>query len=134
MPLAREQARLHLERARHNYGLYADLTGMPHRADWAVVALFYTALHLVHAHFAEVAATGFDIPRTHDQRRDRVRRYFPTIYRNYAALHDVSVDVRYRPGAPVPTPEELTGYHHDLMAIADRLAAEPHFVGEVILP
>jgi hypothetical protein len=42
----------HLEKAASNADLAADLAASRRHPDWAVVALFYEALHLIEARFA----------------------------------------------------------------------------------
>lgn len=52
LPLLPE-AGAHLEQARHNLSLYEKLRDEGCYPDWAVTALFYSALHLVDAQAAQ---------------------------------------------------------------------------------
>src|SRR3954451_11236686 len=88
----------HLTRPRQNYGAYGRLKTSGQDLDWAITVLFYTALHLVQAYFAEQAATAFDIPQNHQQRITRVGLKLLPIYRHYRALEDLSRRARYEPG------------------------------------
>ncbi len=51
-----KQARKHIDGAQENYQRYERLLQTPEDAAWSIVALFYTALHLVQAH--AVAKSG----------------------------------------------------------------------------
>ena len=61
--------------------------------DWAVVVLFYSALHYVDA-FLDTEEIH---PRTHTERNRLVSRkhQISDIYPNYLSLHDRSIDARY---------------------------------------
>jgi hypothetical protein len=65
-------------------------------ADWAVTALFYSAIHLVEAYFA---ISGFH-SKTHGEREFRMfgSSDLHPIRMPYAQLKTVSLDARYRVG------------------------------------
>jgi hypothetical protein len=96
-PPLKATAAKHLTRAQQNYETYQRLKNSGQDLDWAVTVLFYTALHLVQAYFVEQAATGFDIPQTHQERATRIGLKLLPIYRHYRALEERSRSARYEP-------------------------------------
>jgi len=96
-PPLKATAAKHLARARRNYQTYQRLKSSGQDLDWAVTVLFYTALHLVQAYFVEQAATGFDIPQSHQERAARIGLKLLPIYRHYRALEERSRRARYEP-------------------------------------
>ena len=83
----------HVRRAEQNLAFYNTfaLETTPYR-DWAVTALFYSALHYVDA---RLDAFGIH-PEDHGTRGREVRQKLPNLYRSYRELHDKSEDARYR--------------------------------------
>jgi hypothetical protein len=107
-PTPSKQAAIkHLARARQFYQVYLRLKSGRQDLDWAVVTLFYTALHLVQAYFVETATNAFQIPRTHDDRRLRVGTLLTPLFQHYRTFEDLSKDARYDPDYALPTPEEV---------------------------
>ena len=90
MPLKRE----HLDKseAAENLGLSLDQTA-PGALDWAIVLLFYSALHQVEAYFATKGLHSKD-----HRRRDSSVANDPntkTIYRAYGRMKIDSLNARY---------------------------------------
>jgi hypothetical protein len=82
----------HIRQARHNAQFLStfDLNATPY-PDWAITVAFYTAVHLVEAHFARN-----NIHYTDHKRRNReVSRSLRQIGRNYITLYNQSRTARY---------------------------------------
>lgn len=74
---------------------------------WAVVALFYSALHMVHALLAENEDLPLSAqhPEAHggpEGTNAIVRNYLKDIDGAYRSLYDASIDVRYHGGEVTP--------------------------------
>jgi hypothetical protein len=113
MPLTKPDAERHLARACSNFQFYEKLKSEQANLDWAVTVLFYSALHLVQAHFVEVANTGFDIPRDHPERDNLVARLIPAIYSHYRFLGSRSQWSRYHVDKPPTTPSLIQSYEEN---------------------
>ena len=86
----------HLAQVRHNLSLYDD-TDVDQYPDFAVVVVFYAAVHYVDAVIAR--ETGLDNILSHDMRRARLERLacFDYEFRDsYYELQDRSVTARYK--------------------------------------
>ena len=85
----------HLEQARHNRTFFKaiDLDAFP---DWAMTALFYTAIHYVDAVLAVESNTH---PDRHDSRDSEVAKspVLNGIYDEYRKLKTDSFNARYNP-------------------------------------
>ena len=103
-PPSKELAVQYLARARQHYQSYLRLKSGGRDLDWAVVALFYTALHLVEAYFVEHHSYP---TRDHQRRRDRVGALLTPLFQHYRTLEDKSQDARYEPQLVPFTPEEV---------------------------
>jgi hypothetical protein len=103
-PPSKELALKHLARARQHYQTYVRLKNGGQDLDFAVVALFYTALHLVEAYFVE--HHGYPT-RDHQRRRDRVGALLTPLFQHYRTLEDKSQDARYEPDHLPFTAEEV---------------------------
>lgn len=88
----------HIEEAKDNYERYLRLLEDDRDIDWALVILFYSALHLVQAHAERHAPkiTGVAIPMDHHTRNDYVKRQLSEIYDEYMLLQNASKDARYK--------------------------------------
>jgi hypothetical protein len=106
----------HLAQARHNFRLYQKLGDEGEFLDWAVTALFYTALHLIQACLLDSAADAFDYPRSHEQRDAFIRRKLGEIWLPYSFLQNQSTRARYHPDQPRPTAGRLQQYEADQYA------------------
>src|SRR5690242_11659410 len=100
LPLARPEAAAHLVQARHDYALYQELKDRGQYLDWAVTALFYTALHLVEACLVEKHRLGGE--KIHKQRDSAIYAHLRPIYSQYDLLHTRSTWARYHPRKPKP--------------------------------
>jgi hypothetical protein len=94
--------REHDEQARRNEDFYRnDLGGSDAtRPEWAMTALFYTAVHLIAAFMARqrpfLASRGVQkLPRQHVERVALLDRYWPTLAGLYRALEGWSRSARY---------------------------------------
>ena len=85
--------RQHLKQAAHNEELLTrfNLVGLGFE-DWAVTALFYSALHYVEAFFHEKFNRHYT---NHPDRDDAVARCLPHCYDEYHELKNDSREVRY---------------------------------------
>jgi hypothetical protein len=81
----------HIAKERHNAEVEATLSANGNFSDWSATVLFYRALHLVDAYFAERASH----PQNHHQRILLVNQLLPEVASDYADLYDVSIDARY---------------------------------------
>jgi hypothetical protein len=97
----------HLAQTRHNFRLYQKLRDEGEFLDWAVTALFYTALHLIQACLIDIASDAFDYPRNHEQRDSFIRRKLSDLWLPYRSLQNQSNRARYHPDQPRPTVPEL---------------------------
>lgn len=105
------QARVHIEGAQKNYQRYQRLLQAPEDADWSLVALFYTALHLVQAHaIAKSGRFAEPAPTNHNERIKYIEKHLGRIEADYIRLEEASKSVRY--DLWQPTPEEIARYHN----------------------
>src|SRR5438552_14313605 len=102
-----------LTRARHNFRLYQKLRDEGEFLDWAVTALFYTALHLIQACLIDISADAFDYPRSHEQRDAFIRRKLNDVWLPYNVLQNLSNRARYHPDQPRLTVQKLRQYEAD---------------------
>lgn len=84
----------HLQKARHNLAFLNTVDiSRDDLADWAIVVLFYRALHLVSA---VIHSQGQDHGRTHKVRQEAVERIFATpASESYERLYSRSMALRY---------------------------------------
>jgi len=90
-------SRPHLKEAHTNYQRYQRFLTEPENFDWAIVLLFYSALHLVQAHAISKAKADASVIRPESQfDRDRyVANHLGSIVYEYTALRNASEDARY---------------------------------------
>src|SRR5689334_12600174 len=89
----------HLRQADHNEHLVAFLEGTPY-PDWAVTAIFYSALHHVDAYFhTENIHCRVHFDRDTEIARNRATR---PIYKEYGHLKMLSEEARYNGNKPSP--------------------------------
>ncbi len=101
---------------------------------WAVVAIFYLAMHMVHAGlpFVDGLTTAQQYPESHSGRiRGQegttvvVTKFVPSIGKAYRSLFDASVDVRYK--AEWPHREVASNHRHaDLPVVARWACRQVH--------
>jgi hypothetical protein len=115
-PPWKQQIPHHLSQARHNFRLYQKLRDEGEFLDWAVTALFYTALHLIQACLIDIAGNAFDYPRSHEQRDAFIRRKLNDVWLPYNFLQNQSTRARYHPEQPKPTVRKLQEYEADQFA------------------
>ena len=113
-----QNAQDRLDQAAHNYRLYQQLLADGVFLDWALTALFYSALHLVNAHAIEVGkrdpdSPGSIFPGGHSWSRPGGRgtyvRSLPSIKNRYSALSDLSRQTRYE--LTRPTASQVRRWH-----------------------
>lgn len=90
--------RQHTTKAQHNGLVASQLLAGKCAYDWAVVALFYAAVHLVDAQ----AARKKRHPGGHEARRQFVFEHWPEMEPTYTALHQRSEQARYECGPMGP--------------------------------
>jgi hypothetical protein len=85
--------RIHLDQAAHNEAFFTAID-LGVYSDWAVTALFYSALHYVDAYLAQ---EGYADPGDHDVRDDLMKRFATTraIWQHYRRLKSFSRSARY---------------------------------------
>lgn len=73
---------------------FAMIATHPTSAGWALVALFYSALHYAEAYFLKCAAKK---PDSHQERFDAIKSdpRLKSIYSQYRFLYDYSYNARY---------------------------------------
>lgn len=84
----------HISKAEGNERFARSLDNKdPASVDWAIVALFYTALHYIEAYFAQVGTHH----RDHQTRDDSIYKDPKTkpIYRTYSKLKSYGHNARY---------------------------------------
>jgi hypothetical protein len=87
--------------------LFRSLLKHPEYGDWALTALFYSAVKLVDAYTIE---RGEGLPEDHDRRRRFVLRWLPPrIWEKYRNLEDASRQTRYH--CHRPSAEELQDHY-----------------------
>ena len=94
----------HIAKAEKNERLYENLIGTEFN-DWAVVALFYAALHYVDAFFLQESNST---PQNHGERNRRLRNNaaLDQIRSHYLDLYALSIRARYELD---PVSENLAG-------------------------
>jgi hypothetical protein len=95
----------HLSQARRNRTLYREFAARPADRDWAMVFLFYSALHLVQAYALQIRARP--APSDHESRRQFLasRDELRDLAETYSIFFHQSRMARYR--LWVPTEAEL---------------------------
>lgn len=98
----------HDEQARDNLDLYEHLAAINRHLDWALTALFYSAVHYIDAFLLP------ENPRSHRRRNEIISRRpeLNAVYRNYRLLLDRSRETRYE--CFDPTPHQLRSYREHL--------------------
>lgn len=107
-----KQARLHIQEAQENYERYERLLHSPPDAGWALVSLFYSAVHLVQAHAIAKCPTlhpPSPVPMDHYTRSRYVIDHLGRLDNHYSRLRDASEDVRY--SLWKPDINEVKRYH-----------------------
>src|SRR5215212_4390159 len=106
----RQRAAAHLAQAQHNHRLYRQLRAGGEFLDWAMTALFYTALHLIQACLIDMASDAFDYPRGHTGRDSYISRKLPSLLGDYNFLQTRCNEARYHPDKPRPTAADPDRY------------------------
>lgn len=118
-------AQRHLAQARHNYDIYRRLSAAAADADWAITALFYTALHLVKAHAVQAHSLDLTslIPSTHADYDSYVALRLARALSPYKRLFGAAQRARYR--LQPPSAADLRRYHDtDFTRLLEQLAPE----------
>ena len=106
------EARAHIAEAQDNYRRYKRFLQTPEDTSWALVALFYSALHLVQAHaITKCALTHEAVPTSHNERIKYVAKHLGRVEQDYGRLEDISKAVRYDLWRS--TPEENARCHDE---------------------
>lgn len=123
-PLA-HLAQAELSAATRAYNAYQRLLADPDTLDWAVISLYYSAMHLVRAHAQQILSTNrtVRIPHTHEDGKSHVMlKVDPKLFTPYKRLLDGSVSCRY--SRYLPDSAEVERYHDDCyVPVKDALAA-----------
>jgi hypothetical protein len=109
----------HLDQARRNYALYQRLTAGEQDLDWAVTALFYTAVHLLQA-FA--AGNGLPLLPGHREREGFLSTHCWAALGPYLKLYRASNETRYK--LRYPTLSQVLNYHDEHFRAFQTLLAE----------
>jgi hypothetical protein len=86
----------HIQKAQHNLHFCQAVAALgDDYRDWQVVALFYAALHVIQAYFADKTV---DYPGNHSERDQKIatNAHLKTIYNEYRELKTLSSDCRYK--------------------------------------
>ena len=89
----------HLNQAHHNFQFYQSVNSSQY-PDWAITALFYTALHYIDAYLATLPLAVH--PSNHGMRDNCMSRLpaLRAIYNEYSFLKSHCHTARYYPPAP----------------------------------
>ena len=83
----------HLSKAEHNNSfLFTFDFNKTKYLDWAVVSIFYTALHYIDAYLAKIGLEEF---QNHGTRHRLVEKHIPLILKEYRILYRQSLSARY---------------------------------------
>jgi hypothetical protein len=109
----------HLKQAQANEGFFealgADSSATP---EWAMTALFYSALHYAQAGFVYLLQNA--APSTHGERRGAMRKQFRAAATDYESLLDASRRARYE--CMRPERQQLREGQEKLREIAKEIA------------
>lgn len=109
----------HLAQAQANEGFYEELgADSASSPDWAMTALFYSALHYAQAGFVYLLQNS--APSTHKERRGAIRTRFRSIADDYETLYNASRSARY--DCIRPKRQQLQDAQKLLREIADEVA------------
>ncbi len=98
----------HLNQARRNHGVFQVLSDEGY-VDWAITALFYTALRLADAWLTEQVGRG---ATSHNDRRNRLALLLPAdALAAYQQLREMSELARYGDWTAVIDADRLTELH-----------------------
>ncbi len=87
----------HIQEAKDNYERYQRLLQDDRDLDWALVVLFYSAMHLVQAHAERFARRLNEvIPADHQERNGYASRQLNELFEDYMLLQSASKDARYK--------------------------------------
>lgn len=119
-----KKARKHIDGAKANYQRYHRFLQSSEDMGWALVALFYAALHLVQTHaITKCGLLQESVPKNHNERIKYVQDHLGRIEGDYTMLEEMSKCVRY--DLWQPTSEEIATYHDQEFArIRTYLAAQ----------
>jgi uncharacterized protein (UPF0332 family) len=123
-------ARAHQQQAADNESFYRQQLGgaSAARSDWAMTAIFYTAVHEVQALIVRKGWTirdhgQFRIPETHGQRLQAIKRYCGQIEGEYRDLKTWSEGGRYN--CQTYTPQDLQNAERVLASLRNKIQAVP---------
>jgi hypothetical protein len=109
----------HLTQAQANEAFFESLgADRAQSPDWAVTALFYSALHYAQAGF--VYLLNNRAPMNHQDRKGAIRTRFRPIAKDYEKLYDASRRARY--DCIPPTRQQLQEAQKLVAAIAAEIA------------
>src|SRR5688572_30538282 len=118
-------AQAELSAATRAYKAYQRLLADPDTLDWAVISLYYSAMHLVRAHARQLFSTDrtVRIPHTHEDGKSHVMlKVDPNLFTPYKRLLDGSMSCRY--SRHLPDAAEVERYHDECyVPVRDALAA-----------
>jgi hypothetical protein len=87
------RASRHLDQARCNHALFQRLLSSGQDLDWALTALYYTAVHLIEAYGASLGRPLFG---THPRREGFIAVELPTALCGYMTLHNWANGTKYK--------------------------------------
>jgi len=94
-----EEAQRYFARYTYHLAVAAEIeNSLPHYRDWACVARFYAALHLVNAYLVDKGNVNFDPESTEHKERKQAMAQCPELRdapQKYRRLKDLSEEVRY---------------------------------------
>ena len=108
----------HISQARSNAQFLSTLRQPPIRhPDWVVTVAFYTALHMIDAHFARTGQAGSHF-RKHNERNTAVANRLQSIADIYMGLYLASRRARYECRLPPPgdAEQDLQDYYEPVIS------------------
>lgn len=96
-PVIDPEALKHIEEAKRNYERYQAFIDNSLYFDWAIVTLFYSALHLVQAFAVDSFKKGRtrEVPKDHVDRDRYINSHLVEINHDYDQLKNACNDARY---------------------------------------
>lgn len=103
----------HDQKKNHDFVTNTFLASNPNiYTDWEIITLFYSALHYVDSYLSN--AYRIDFVQDHDQRKDYVRSFLPTINKAYLNLLYLSIDSRYNTNVSTPDLAKAQAYYETI--------------------
>jgi hypothetical protein len=130
-PPSKPLAIAHLQNASKCFRFYQQVKAAGEHLDWAVIILFYTAMHLVQAYLVQEATSKAEIPLDHGRRGGCVYLKLPELGADFDFLLTRSKWARYELDRPTPTPALVQQYEDGQFA---KIRTRLHALGYQLSP